>query len=194
MKKKRIAILIVAAGESKRLGQPKQLVKKNGISLLENSLIEAIKSKVGDVFLILGAHAELIISKMQISDFQVFINNDWKKGMGESIAYGIKAILKKGNYNGVIISVADQPFLTADILKELEENILDEEMIIKSKYVEGSGPPVYFSSHFFEEMKSLSRDDGAKPLVRKYKKQVISIDFPKGNIDIDKEEDLVHWK
>ena len=192
-KKKRIAILIVAAGESKRLGQPKQLLRKNGTTLLENSLNEIVKSRVGDIFLVLGANADLILSEMKTTDCQVIINKNWKKGIGESIAFGMKAIIKEDNYDGVIISVADQPFLTADILKKIINNIPENKMIIKSKYEEGSGPPVYFSQHFFEEMKNLSGDEGAKPLVKKYKEFVISIDFPKGNIDIDTKEDLKYW-
>jgi len=192
-KKKKIAVLIVAAGESKRLGQPKQLVRKNGITLLENSLQEIAKSEIGKLFLVLGANADLILNEVKTADCQVVINKNWKKGMGTSIACGMKAILKKDDCNGVIISVADQPFLTADILKKIKEKISEKKIIIKSKYEEGSGPPVYFSQHFFEKMKNLSGDDGAKPLVRKYKNEVVSIDFAKGNIDIDTEEDLKYW-
>lgn len=188
------AVLIVAAGESKRLGQPKQLLLKNNFTLLEFSLNEIVKSQVGDVFLVLGANAELILSKIQLTDYQVIINTKWKKGMGGSIAFGMQTIIEENNYKGVIICVADQPFLTADILKKIKENVSEKKMIIKSKYEEGSGPPVYFSSHFFEEMKNLSGDAGAKPMVKKYKEVVISIDFSKGNIDIDMEEDLKYWR
>jgi molybdenum cofactor cytidylyltransferase len=190
----KIAILIVAAGESKRLGQPKQLVRKNNLTLLENSLNEIVKSRVGDVFLVLGANAELILEETKLTDCQVIINKKWKEGMGESIAFGMKTILNEDNYNGLIICVADQPFLTADILKKVKEDIEEKKMIIKSKYEEGSGPPVYFSNHFFEEMSKLSGDDGAKPLVKKYKEFVRSIDFLKGNIDIDTKEDLKYWR
>ena len=193
-KEKKIAVLVVAAGGSKRLGQPKQLVRKNNLTLLENSLNEIVKSRVGNVFLVLGANAELILDKLNLSDYQVVINKNWKKGMGASIAFGMKKIMEDYNYAGVIISVADQPFLTADIFKKIKENITKEKkMIIKSKYEEGSGPPVYFSRHFFEEMKNLSGDEGAKPLLKKYKELLVSIDFPQGNIDIDTEEDLNYW-
>lgn len=189
----KIALLIVAAGVSKRLGQPKQLVRKNNITLLENSMNTAIESKVGDIFLVLGANADLILKETQITDCQIIINENWQKGMGESIAFGLKKIVALKNYSGVIVSVADQPFLTSTILQKVKEKVSGEQIIIKSKYEEGSGPPVYFSRHFFEEMTSLTGDDGAKPLVKKYKEQVMSIDFLKGNIDIDKQEDLVHW-
>jgi len=191
---RKIAVLIVAAGESKRLGQAKQLVQKNGITLLENSLNEIVKSRVGDVFLVLGANSILIQSKIQLTDYQVIHNDFWQKGMGDSIACGMEALTKEHNYEGVIISVADQPFLTATILKKINDNISKKKMIIKSKYEEGSGPPVFFSSHYFEEMKQLSGDEGAKPLIKKYKEDVFSVKFPKGNIDIDTEEDLKYWK
>ena len=192
-KKRKIAVLIVAAGESKRLGQPKQLVKKNGVTLLENSLNEIIKSRVGDLFLVLGANAKMILSEIQPTDYQLITNKNWNRGIGESIAFGIKRIIKEENYEGVIISVADQPFLTSAILKKIKKEISGNRIIIKSKYEEGAGPPVYFSQHFFEEMKNLSDDNGAKSLIKKYKELVINIDFPQGNIDIDREEDLVYW-
>ena len=136
----------------------------------------------------------VILNKIQLADYQISINKFWKKGIGESIAFGMREIMQKGNYEGLIISVADQPFLTADILKKLEKKIIDRKIIIKSKYEKGSGPPVYFSKHFFEEIMKLTGDEGAKKLIKKYGDKVVHIDFFKGNIDVDREEDLeMYW-
>jgi len=194
LQQENIALLIVAAGASLRLGQPKQLLKKDGLTLLQNTLNIARQSKIGEVFLVLGANADLILDEVQVSGIQCFVNETWTKGMGGSIALGVQQLTRTNVFTGIIISVSDQPYLTSETFKNIAKVEKREDTIICSKYVEGSGPPVYFSKKYFEELKQLTGDKGAKPLIKKYRNQVVEVDFLRGNIDVDRVEDLLHWK
>lgn len=187
----KIAILIVAAGESKRLGRPKQLVSYKGKTLLYHTIRECLETEVKDVYLVLGANKEEIETQIVISDCTVVYNENWKKGMGESIASGVKKIVEKEDYDGIIITVGDQPFLSSKILNRLIEKAKKEKKpIIISKYKEGAGPPSFFDKEYFSELMELSTDEGAKGVIKKYKEEVLFISFEQGDIDIDTPEDL----
>ncbi len=186
----RFSILIIAAGSSSRLGQPKQLLPYKDGNLLSHSIAACRESEIGNIHLILGANHKAILQKTDISNCQIHINPNWQNGMSNSIAFGIKQIEK--NIEGVIITMADQPFLEKEHLKQLIQK--KSSGIVLSKYKEGKGPPTYFSKDYFEELSNLSGDDGAKAVIKKHKSIVQFVPFPKGNIDIDRKEDLKFLK
>jgi len=184
------AILIIAAGSSSRLGQPKQLLPFKDGNLLSHTIKVCLESEIGTVHLILGANNEAILKETDTSKCQVHFNPNWKNGMGSSIAFGIQQI--KEDIDGVIITMADQPFLKKEQLKQLIEKPTSQ--IVISKYEEGKGPPTYFSKAYFEELSNLSGDDGAKAVIKKHQSIVQFVSFPKGNIDIDTKADLKYLK
>ena len=110
----KIAILIIAAGASRRLGQPKQLVPFRDTFLLNYIIQECQTSEVGTIYIVLGANAERIQSRLS-DDLTTFYHPNWNDGMGTSIAFGIEQ-LKSKDYDGVIIVVGDQPFFSSFLL------------------------------------------------------------------------------
>ena len=186
----RIAILLFAAGSSSRLGQPKQLLPFRGKTLLDNSIQKCLESETGEVHLILGANHESILEKVKTEGCELHINPNWQEGMSTSIAFGVQQILDK-NYDGSIISMADQPFLQKEHLSQLvKTHQLLQKTIIVSQYEEGKGPPTFFAKKHFEKLSKLSGDDGAKAVIKRHLTQVGLASFPKGNIDIDRKADL----
>lgn len=190
MNTEKIAILIIAAGASARLGQPKQLLPFRGTFLLNYVLNECLSSELGDVFVVLGANRAAIENRLTDSPCALLYPPNWQNGMGNSLAFGITAIAKK-SYTGVIVLLADQPFfnhenLAAIVKKRAESNA----PIVLSKYKKGIGPPSFFDAALFPEMQKLQGDIGAKPIVQKYKSLVVTVDFEQGNLDIDTPEDL----
>ena len=188
--KKTFAILILAAGNSSRLGHPKQLVSIQGKSLLSNTLSEAQKVADSDIFIVTGAYVKELNESIYLKPFEVIYNEDWAKGMGGSISKGINSIMEY-NYEGVLISVCDQPYIE----KENFDNLISKyqktgKSIVVSSYAEGSGPPVFFQQKYFKELSILDGDLGAKVIIRKYKNNVDFVVFEKGNIDIDTERDI----
>lgn len=188
---KKIAILIMAAGGSKRLGRAKQLLPFKGGILLDRTIEESIASNIGEVYVVLGAYQTEISSRIQ-SDHQVnlLINKNWEEGLSNSIAYGISQLESK-DIKGVIILLGDQIYLDKKVLLKLSKFISSSSArIIISEYKEGSGPPSFFDSSLFPELMQLQGDEGAKEIVKKYKAEVKKIYFEKGYLDIDEECDV----
>jgi molybdenum cofactor cytidylyltransferase len=187
----KIALLIIAAGRSARLGQPKQLLSFKNTFLLDYIINECQTSEVGDIFVVLGANRELIEPKLNHSTLKdIFYNSNWADGMGTSIACGISNIKDK-NYDGVIVLLADQPFFTSNLLIQIIEHQINTlAKIIVSKYRKGMGPPTFFDKSLFEKLSKLKDDIGAKPIIKQYFNEIETVDFEKGNLDIDTVHDL----
>lgn len=185
------AILILAAGSSSRLGQPKQLLSFQHNTLLQNT-IEAAQSVAHDkVLVILGDKHDEISASIADSGVQTFYNKEWETGMSSSIRTGLAQLLTADTtLDAVILTVCDQPFLSAKVfralLSEARTSVRD---IIASSYAGTLGTPVLFGRKYFEELALLQGAEGAKTLLQKYNDQVASLPFDKGEIDIDTPED-----
>jgi len=191
-KKTNIEILIMAAGASRRLGQPKQLVDYHGQSLIRRISKECIDAKIGRVTVVTGFNHEEI--EKEISDLKVniFYNAVWEEGLGASIRNSLKHVLdNKPQTNAILLTMVDQPFVNADHLKKLAKAYdPSRPMIIASAYSSTFGVPVLFDSQYFEEMKQLKGDEGGKKIFVKYLRNIVEIPFIQGAIDIDEKEDL----
>ena len=184
-------VIILAAGSSSRLGQPKQLLSYQHKSLLDNTIDEAKKATDGAVLVILGGNHEQIKNNITRTDISIVYNPDWEEGMSSSIRLGL-AVLKKENegLQNVILAVCDQPFVTAQIFRELiNEAESSGKGIVASSYGGTLGTPVLFDQRYFSELALLKGTEGAKKVVTKFKENVASVTFEKGEIDIDTPED-----
>lgn len=185
------AILVIAAGQSKRLGQPKQLLTFEGEYLI-NRLLKTINA-AGQfpTILVLGAQAELIQGKLAPSKVEIVLNVDWQTGMAGSISTGVKYIQRQHpNIDGLMIVVCDQPYLqTSHINALLELQQQTEKPIVASYYAGVPGTPVLFHAVHFESLVKLTGEVGAKMIIQQNKDEVASMLFEEAAIDIDTEED-----
>ncbi|MBK1989948.1 nucleotidyltransferase family protein [Sphaerospermopsis aphanizomenoides BCCUSP55] len=191
MTESNIGIIILAAGASTRMGTPKQLLPYQGKSLLSHTIESAIASVCNPVILVLGANAENIRSQISTPTIKIVENPDWHLGMSASIRCGIVSLID--NYptlDAAVITVCDQPFLAHEIINQLVTAYhTSKKTIIACEYADTLGVPVLFSQIFFSELAGLSEDVGAKKLIKTYSKDVFSIPFPSGAIDIDTPQD-----
>ncbi|GGA06045.1 hypothetical protein CYANOKiyG1_18470 [Okeania sp. KiyG1] len=82
--------------------------------------------------------------------------------------------------------VCDQPFLSTHLIqKMIDIYYLKSNPIVASEYTGVLGVPALFSSSLFPEMLNLKTDKGAKQIINKYARQVATVNFPRGEIDID---------
>jgi len=195
-KKTKIEIMIMAAGASRRLGQPKQLVKYQGETLIRRISKEALNTEIGIVTVVTGHDHEKVEHEVKDLGINIFYNEEWEEGLGASIRNGLKHILNaKADTNAVLLTMVDQPYVDGAHLKKLA-NAYDPSrpMIIASAYSSTFGVPVLFDSHYFEEMKQLKGDEGGKKIFANYLRSIVEIPFIKGAIDIDEKEDLESLK
>jgi molybdenum cofactor cytidylyltransferase len=185
------AVVIVAAGESKRLGTPKQLLPYQGGTLL-NRLIANLKQATDfPIFLILGASSEKIIKEISATDFSITINENWQEGMASSIRLGIQVAQKNvPNLEGIMLVVCDQPFIAVANIQALIKLQKNSNLpIAASYYANILGTPALFHKSVFPDLLKLSGDVGAKNIIQQRGTEVAKLHFEEGLVDIDTPED-----
>jgi molybdenum cofactor cytidylyltransferase len=189
---KNIAILLLAAGSSSRLGHPKQLVEISGQPLLQKMVETSLGSGCYPVVVVLGAYFEKIKPVIEKLPIYILENKNWEIGMGSTISCGMDFLIN--NYpelKAVILLVCDQYYLAEKNITELIRFFnKTNKNIIASKYGETVGVPVLFSKHLFPELLKLNGQSGAKKLIQKYTDDLALVDFSEGLFDLDTEEDL----
>ena len=190
------ALIILAAGSSTRLGQPKQKLFYKGKSLLKHAVDEGLASRCYPVLVVLGANEGEVRAEIDSNEVQSVLNKDWENGMSSSIKCGINALVKSNpDVSEVILMLCDQPFVDAEILNKLiTQKQLSGKAIAACTYDNTLGTPVLFDRIFFSQLLCLEGQQGAKKLIFNNKDQVVSIPFPFGNIDIDTMEDYEKLK
>lgn len=184
-------IIILAAGNSSRLGRPKQLLPYKESTLLQNTILEALKVENSFVIVATGSNHILIEKELNLSGIKFLFNSEWESGMASSIVKGIDEILLQNpDCDKCILGVCDQPYVTSFVFENLiSESLKNKKGIAASDYAEILGTPVLFHQKYFKELLELKGQEGAKKLIKKYSDDVVSVSFEKGIIDIDTEED-----
>lgn len=183
--------LLLAAGGSVRLGSPKQLLEFQGKTLLRRSAEALVESRCEPIIVVLGAEIERSSAEMSDLDLMSVVNEDWESGMSSSIRVGLeKLLVLEPNIDAVMITLCDQPFVTAEnielIIEEFERNAA---AIIAAKYNEVLGVPALFSRATLGKLAKLEGDKGARDLIRETD-SAISIELPEAAIDIDTIDDI----
>jgi molybdenum cofactor cytidylyltransferase len=180
-------IIILAAGASTRLGEPKQQLLYKGRTLLQHAVDAAVESMAQLVIVVLGANAEVIKNNITNQGVTIIHNKDWEEGMASSIRTGITELQKLSpDIDDAILMLCDQPFVDVALLNNLMLNKQQtSKPIIACAYNNTVGPPALFDKTYFNALLSLKGQEGAKKLLMKYRDKVFTIPFDKGAIDID---------
>ncbi len=188
----KIGLILLAAGESARLGQPKQLLVHNGKTLLQHSVEVARVSVASPVIIVLGANAARIKDEMFCLDEPVVVNSAWKEGMASSIRCGVNAFIEMNpSSDGIVLMVCDQPYVSAAQINHLIAVHYDTgSPVVASAYAGTVGPPTLFHKNIFPELLQLTGDAGARSLLNKHRHGLQVVPFPGGNFDIDTAEDV----
>lgn len=177
---KNIGIVILAGGNSSRMGKAKQTLVYRGRTLLETTVEQAIKADLGPVVVVVGAYADQISSV--VPEVELVYNPQWEKGMGSSIAAGVRAMEEKG-VEALVLCVSDQPFLHAPVLRRLAAGFPRYQKVA-SAYGGSIGVPCLFGKRHFEALKHV--EQGAKHLL--LGEDTLRVPFPEGNRDVDTPE------
>lgn len=188
----RSAGLLLAAGQSSRLGESKQLVKFQGKSLIRRAAEELLGSELDNLTVILGANA--VMHETEITDLRctIVVNDDWLKGIGSSIKKGMSSLLQTNpNLEYVIIAVCDQPSMNHNHLDRLlAMSKTNPDNIVGSQYDGIIGVPVLFPKEYFGHLMELSDLSGAKDIINQNRGKLKAVTLDDGGFDIDSKGDL----
>lgn len=190
METNQIGTVVLAAGESARLGEPKQLLRFQNETLLRRSVKTALA--VSDKIVVtLGARIEML--REEIADLPVNIveNKDWQSGMSGSLKVGLKRLIEMHEkLDAVLVLVCDQPFVSADLLEEIiERHARTNVLSVACEYQNTRGVPALFDRRLFPAILALDSPKGAKHLIEKYREQTAVVEFPEGAFDVDTPDD-----
>ena len=172
------AAIILAAGASRRLGEPKQLVRLNGETLLARAIRTAGEAGCSPILVVLGAQHEHILSACHLGDAIPVINDRWQEGMATSIVVGVHALQSRPEgMAGTILMVCDQPAVTPTHLRAL----IDTKTLTASSYAGRKGVPAWFPAVAFPQLSELTGDTGARDLIR----NAPAVSLADGELDID---------
>ncbi len=196
----RIGILILAAGASTRLGQPKQLLRYQGKPLIRHMAEVAIAAQphtrigVGKqpVGVVLGAYADVITPHLSQLDIHLFHNPHWQTGMASSIQWGLCHLLRyHSDWEAIILMVCDQPFISPLAIQNLISGYQrSQSRLVASEYSGTLGVPALFHQCFFPDLLALRGDRGAKAIIQQHRSRVFAIPFPAGAVDMDTPQDV----
>ncbi len=184
-------IVILAAGASTRMGEPKQLLEYRGKPLLRHAAEIALKA-CERVIVVLGARAAELRSALAGLPVTVAENPDWAGGMGTSIRAGIAAA---AHLDGVILTLADQPLITAEFFLTLVRSHLDSaQPIVTSQYAGTVGVPVFFAREYFPHLLALEPSQGCKGVILKHSDHSLRLDCPEAEMDVDTPADYARMQ
>ena len=181
-----IATVILAAGESRRMGSLKQMLAWGQDTVLGKTISTFQEAITGPVFVVVGYEGSRI--KRQLADRKVMWvdNPSYQKGMSSSIVAGIKAL--PAEVEGILLALADLPLLQSDTVKKIADTFLSgKHRLIVPVFQGKTGHPVLIAKEFFPELFKLQGDVGAKQIIRENEKQVffLNVNDPGIYLDID---------
>ena len=176
-----IAAVVLAAGASRRLGEPKQMVRIDEETLLERTVRVALEADLEPVYVVVSGDQDFEFGVGKLANCSPLINDSAVEGMASSIRVGVAAAAERAA--GVVLLACDQPAVTAEHLREL---IAEQDEIAGSEYAGRRGVPAYFPASEFPMLMELKGDVGARELL----KGVKCIALPNGEVDVDTPDDL----
>lgn len=182
-------VLILAAGASTRLGQPKQLVQIAGRPALQHVVGNAIAVAGPAVTVVLGSQAADMTRMLQHSSASVLINRQWEEGIGASIRCGVSALSQ--GCDAVLLVLGDQVAVTASDLRRLISAWNGQDTVLAASAYSGQlGVPAIFPRWCFAELMQLRGDQGAKAIINRHTSRLAHVPMPNAALDLDTLEDI----
>jgi len=205
-----IAAVILAAGESSRLGKPKQLIQFRGKTLVRRVVDAASEAGCQPILVVLGTERtshlysdglprvkgrhheiELITSELKKTGATIVANSNWKCGIGTSIRTGIQHLLDTApGVEATVLLTCDQPYVDRAVIDGLITLHREtRKPIVAASYAGTLGVPALFDRGRLPELLRLDDSAGAKSTILSNRDQVAEFPFPDGKVDIDTAED-----
>lgn len=176
--KGKTAGIVLAAGASTRLGEPKQMLRVGGETLLDRAVRVAEEAGLSPMVVVLGAGAKGIAASCDLRRTWVVVHAGWAEGMGSSVRAGIELTEGFGEVDGAVVMTCDMPGVTAGHLRRL---LGMPGEVVASRYGGRTGVPAYFPRASFAELLRLRGDAGARELLR----GATTVELEGGEMDVD---------
>ncbi len=196
-----IAGIVLAAGESTRFGQPKQLLDWHGQPFVHAVAQNAVDAGLSPVVVVTGANAEQVGAAVMDLDVKVVRNEEWKSGQGSSIKAGVLSIISasisgflpfsvmRRGVGGAIFLLADQPQITTSVIRALVEKHAEALYpIVAPMVLDRRANPVLFDRATFSDLTTLEGDVGGRAIFHKHRVEYLPWHDDNLLLDVDTPE------
>ena len=190
-----IIAVVLAAGESSRMGRPKALLPVDGVRFIEKIVSTLKSTRVGEVVVVLGHNPEEMQRNIEDLPVTIVLNPNYKQGQLSSLIAAIRYIETApdpGQIEGILVHLVDHPFIDGKLVDLMIEKFLDTgKSIVVPTYNGRRGHPVIFSRKLFPEILAAPLDQGAKAVVYSHRADTLEIptEYDGVTIDIDTPEE-----
>ncbi len=183
-----VALLLLAAGASTRMGRPKQLLPWRESTLLRHAAETAVASGCAPIVLVTGALHDELLPEMAGLPIRAVRNAAWESGMASSLQTGLAAVAG-ASPAAVLVMLTDQPLVTPALLQQLVAlQQRTQAPAVAAAYAGTLGVPTVVSARLFPELLKLQGAQGANRLLAELGETVGRVDFPAGLLDVDTPE------
>ncbi len=185
-----IAGLVLAAGQSSRMGADKALLMYNGRTFLETITLTLKEAGIQHVVAVLGHHAEEIRQSINLATVEVVVNQDYRRGQTSSLQAGLR-VLGEANPDGIIMCLVDHPAIAADTIRKLIQSFTSTgKPVVIPQFHGKHGHPVLVGRELFTELLALGPDQGADSVIHKYRdwSEFVEVSDPGILLDVDDPE------
>ena len=198
MRVKGIGIIILAAGASTRMGEPKQLLRVAGETLLSRAVRVALETRCYPLIVVLGAEADTLRTEITAPSARIVVNQVWAEGMGSSIRCGLRALqaVATDEIEAALLMLCDQPSVTSEVLGQLIAAYQARRPLLVAADYEANGErtqgvPAIFNRQLFPELLALRGVEGARGIVKRHVAESVLIHIPEAASDVDTPDDYL---
>jgi molybdenum cofactor cytidylyltransferase len=170
-----ISAILLAAGESKRMGRPKLLLKWGRSTVIEKSVDTLLASKIDELIVVLGHQARAILRRLGARRLKAVVNPHYRMGMSTSIRRGLGQV--SSGSEAILIALADQPLIERDLIDHLIDTYgRNPQGIVLPSYKGRRGHPVLLNSlRYRAEMENLMGDVGCRPILERHPEDILEV-------------------
>jgi len=185
-----ISAILLAAGESKRMGEPKQLMPFSRGTMVEQTVDNLLNSTVDEVIVVVGHRAEEVIKTIVTKPVKLAVNPDYQQGMSTSIIAGLRLVDSRAQ--AVMLALGDQPLIDSQTINRLIDEFYNHNKGIAIPTYRGRrGHPVIFAIKYREKLLELKGDIGGRQIIKDHPDDILEITVDSEGVitDIDTRND-----
>ena len=185
-----ICAIVLAAGQSKRMGLQKLLLHFAGKTVISYIVDQLTASLVDEVYVVVGSHREQVSRELSGRPVSIVYNPDYKSDMLSSVRCGLRAISKQ--CKAVLVALGDQPSVTTKLVDRMLENFTSSQKQILVPLYDGKrGHPIIFSAAYRDEILTDYDDIGLRGLLYNHKEDIFELPVHMSGVlsDMDYPED-----
>jgi molybdenum cofactor cytidylyltransferase len=180
-----LAVVVLAAGEARRMGAAKQLLEIDGKPMARLVVETALALQCGPVHVVLGSRAAEVRAALEDLPVALVENGRWREGMGASLQAGVASALADSP-TALLVTLADQPLVLCAQLQRLLERFLQSEAALGAcRYAGSVGVPAIFDRSLFSALLEIPPGGGCKQLIGELLDRAVLVDCPEAAVDID---------